>query len=100
MRRRLASLDVTGAVRATFGVIAREPVEDELARVRAPTLVVHGAEDAAIVMPRARRMADAIPGARLVVVPRAGHTSAVEEPEAVTEAIGAFVERVVAAEKR
>lgn len=92
MRRRLASVDVTGAVRATLGVIRREGVTAELGRVRVPTLVVHGAEDSAIAMPRARRMADAIAGAKLVVVPRAGHTSAIEEPAAVSAAIASFLE--------
>ena len=43
-------------------------------------------------MARAERMARAIPGARLVVIPRAGHTSSVEEPEAVTRALGEFLE--------
>jgi pimeloyl-ACP methyl ester carboxylesterase len=92
MRRRLLAVDVPGAVRSTMAVVTRRAVEAELGRVRTPTLVVHGAEDSAIVMPRARRMADAIAGARLCIVPRAGHTSSIEEPAAVTRALASFLD--------
>jgi pimeloyl-ACP methyl ester carboxylesterase len=36
-------------------------------------------------------MAERIPGARLVTIPHAGHSSTVEEPAAVTAAIEAFL---------
>ncbi len=77
---------------ALHAVVARRPIADELMRIQTPTLVLHGDEDRAIVMPRAEKMARAIPGARMVVIPRAGHTSSVEAPEAVTRALGEFLE--------
>ncbi len=40
---------------------------------------------------KAERIQKAIAGARLVRIPRAGHTSTVEEPEAVTRAIEEFL---------
>jgi pimeloyl-ACP methyl ester carboxylesterase len=52
--------------------------------------VVVGEEDAAIAPARSRAMAERIGGARLVTIPRAGHTSTIEEPEAVNEALRAF----------
>ena len=77
--------------RALDSVITRRPVEDQLGKIVTPTLVLHGAEDRAIVPPRAKRMADAIPGARWVTIPRAGHTSSVEEPDAIVRAIDEFL---------
>jgi pimeloyl-ACP methyl ester carboxylesterase len=81
---------------ATGAVLERQGVEGELARVRAPTLVVVGDEDVATPVERAQRMVGAISGARLVRIPRAGHTSPVEEPAAVTAALRDFLESVEA----
>jgi pimeloyl-ACP methyl ester carboxylesterase len=73
--------------RAVNGVIDRAGVHDELGRIRAPTLVIVGDEDVATPPPKAERIASAIAGARLVRIPRAGHSSPVEEPAAVTDAL-------------
>jgi 3-oxoadipate enol-lactonase len=90
-RRRLAESDVTGELRALEGVTSRRPVPDEeLRNIAAPTLVVIGTEDQAIPAARSKAMAEQIPGARLVVVPRAGHTSSLEAPEDVTAALREF----------
>lgn len=76
---------------AVNGVIDRAGIYDELSRIRAPTLVIVGDEDVATVPAKAERMVAAIPGARLVVIPHAGHSSTVEEPAAVTAAVEAFL---------
>jgi pimeloyl-ACP methyl ester carboxylesterase len=39
----------------------------------------------------ARRAQQAIPDAELAVIPAAGHTAPVENPEAVTNALDAFI---------
>jgi pimeloyl-ACP methyl ester carboxylesterase len=77
--------------RAVNGVIERQGIHEELARLRVPTLVVVGEEDVATVPAKAERIAGAIAGARLVRVPRAGHSSPVEEPVAVTAALRDFL---------
>jgi len=79
------------AWRATNGVIDRAGVADELGRIRAPTLVVVGDEDVATVPAKAKRIVERIAGAQLVTIPRAGHSSTVEEPAAVTAAIESFL---------
>jgi 3-oxoadipate enol-lactonase len=79
-------------VKAVNGVLEREGIEDEVARIRCPTLVVRGTEDAAIARERARAVADAIPGAEWVEVEGAGHTSTLEQPEAVTAALERFLD--------
>jgi pimeloyl-ACP methyl ester carboxylesterase len=78
--------------RAVNGVVDRAGIHDELARITAPTLVVVGDEDAATPRPKAERIAGAIAGAKLVTIPRAGHSSPVEEPALVTAAIEQFLQ--------
>ena len=88
LRQALIDNGLPGSLRATGGVLHRQPVEAaELSRIRCPTLVISGAEDAAIVPARSRRLAEQIPGARFVSIPRAGHTSTIEEPEAINAAL-------------
>lgn len=77
--------------RAVNGVIDRAAVHGELRRITAPTLVMVGEEDVATPPDKAERIAAAIAGARLVRIPRAGHSAPVEEPAAVTAAIGEFL---------
>jgi pimeloyl-ACP methyl ester carboxylesterase len=60
-----------------------------LDRIRAPTLVVHGAQDRVIPVANAYISAKRVPGAQLKILERAGHLYPTEEP-AVDEAIGAF----------
>jgi 3-oxoadipate enol-lactonase len=92
LRGELLALDPPRVEAALDAVIRRRPIFDELARIATPTQVVHGDEDRAIVMARATATAGAIPGAHLVVIPRAGHTASVEEPDAVTRALREFFE--------
>ena len=78
--------------KAVNGVIDRAGIStDELSRIKAPTLVIVGDEDTATPRAKADRIALAISGAKLVTIPRAGHSSTVEEPVAVTHAIESFL---------
>jgi 3-oxoadipate enol-lactonase len=57
---------------------------------------VFGAED--VITPaetEGRSLADAIPGAKLVIIPNAGHLSNFEQPEAFNAAVREFLTRVV-----
>ena len=62
----------------------------ELARVRALTLVIHGEQDI-FPLEGAREWAASIPGAKLLVVPGAGHAPHVERPERVFPAVDDFL---------
>jgi pimeloyl-ACP methyl ester carboxylesterase len=73
--------------RAVNGVVDRAGCYDELSRIRAPSLVLVGDEDVATPPPKAERIVAGIAGAKLRVIPRAGHSSPVEEPAAVTNAL-------------
>jgi proline iminopeptidase len=63
---------------------------EELAAVRARTLLVHGVADA-IPAEMVTELAARLPGAELLLVPDAGHFPHLEQPEAVFPAIRAFL---------
>jgi pimeloyl-ACP methyl ester carboxylesterase len=65
----------------------------DLERIAMPTLVLVGDEDAPFLKP-SRRMAEAIPGAELVVIPDAGHSPQFENPDAWWGALTGFLARV------
>jgi pimeloyl-ACP methyl ester carboxylesterase len=90
-RRRLVANHRLGISRAVRGVIERRGVADEIHRIDLPTLIVVGDQDVATVAAKSERMHARIAGSKLVVVPGAGHSSTVEEPAAVTAAIGDFL---------
>jgi pimeloyl-ACP methyl ester carboxylesterase len=92
-RQRIVSRDRRGITRAVPGVIYRDGVQDELPGIRVPTLILVGEEDVATPRERSERMRAAIPGAELVVVPRAGHSAPIENPEAVTAALAELLAR-------
>jgi 3-oxoadipate enol-lactonase len=89
---RLAGLERT-IHRAVTGVINRSGIYEELKNIRCPTLVIVGEEDVATVPAKAERIHQAIAGSELVRIPRAGHTSTVENPEAVNRALLDFLTR-------
>lgn len=59
-----------------------------------PALVVVGDEDALSPVAQAQEMVDALPQARLAVLPGAGHLTAVEDPGAFAAAVGAFLDEL------
>jgi pimeloyl-ACP methyl ester carboxylesterase len=85
-----------GITRALRGVIERKPVLGELDRIACPTLVMVGDQDVATVPEKAERIRAAIRGARLVIIPGAGHTSSVEEPVFVNRVLTEFLARMAA----
>lgn len=87
----LGENDRLGIIRATEGVITRQPIYAELGKITLPTLIIIGDEDTATTPDHSARMHAAIAGSRLVPIPHAGHTSSVEEPAAVTSAIVDFL---------
>lgn len=93
-RDRVAGQDRVGVTRAVSGVLRRDGVYDELPGIRVPVLIVVGEEDVATVPAKSERMRQAIPDAELVTIPRCGHMSSIERPEAVSRAMEEFLGRV------
>ncbi|HET7530050.1 MAG TPA: alpha/beta fold hydrolase, partial [Mycobacteriales bacterium] len=67
---------------------------DTLRAVAVPTLVLVGEEDGLTPPAESEAIAEAVPGARLVVLPRAGHLSALEDPDAFNAEVREFVARL------
>lgn len=80
-------------VRAITGITPGIDRLDDLRRLAVPVLVLVGALDKAMVAP-SERMADAIPGAELVVVDGAAHSPQFEAPEPCWAAVRDFLARV------
>lgn len=81
-----------GIVKATRGVIDRQGVYEQISEITTPTLVMVGYEDVATPYQKAERIHFAIEGSKLVVIDRAGHTSTIEEPLQVNQAIEQFLQ--------
>jgi pimeloyl-ACP methyl ester carboxylesterase len=73
-----------------LSAMAEADLRDVLARIAVPTLLIWGALDGRSPLSVARQFEQAIDGARLVVIPDAGHVSNLERPEAFNEAVRAF----------
>jgi pimeloyl-ACP methyl ester carboxylesterase len=67
------------------------PLTDHLKGVAVPALVVWGEADAIVPIDCASQYVDALPNARLEVVPQAGHALELEEPDVLAALIGDFV---------
>jgi 3-oxoadipate enol-lactonase len=63
-----------------------------LSSIRTPTLVLVGDSDPVSAMPAAEFLADNISGAKLEVLPAAGHLSCIDNPAAFTAAVGRFLD--------
>jgi 3-oxoadipate enol-lactonase len=64
-----------------------------LARIAAPTLVLHGECDQLVPVRNARTLAERIPGAELAMVPGAGHAYALERPQVALDLLLRFMTR-------
>lgn len=73
--------------------LERPDYTDQLDDINVPALVIHGAEDAALGLSRSDSLVERL-DARRVVVSDAGHSSNLENPEPVNEAIREFLEGI------
>lgn len=71
---------ITGPVE---GVIYRKGVEEELAKISCPTLVIVGDEDVATTPQKAAFIHQGIVGSKLETISGAGHSSCIEKPDEV-----------------
>jgi pimeloyl-ACP methyl ester carboxylesterase len=62
-----------------------------LETIDVPTLVIHGEHDTVVPPDTGRFLAENIPGARLVLIPNAGHVSNQEHPQAFNAAVRQFL---------
>ena len=78
---------IEGYLRQQTAIIARVDSRPTLSAIRCPTLVLTGDADNTIPNAFSKEMADAIAGARLVILERCGHLPQAEQPEATVRAL-------------
>jgi len=84
-------------IRQNQAVMARVDSRPMLPGISCPVLVATGDADGLMTPEMAREVAAAIPGARLAIVPHAGHMLTMEEPAAVTALLQDWLATVAAA---
>lgn len=90
------SLKVPARVwKATVAGLLEDDFSAELHKIKAPTLIVWGDQDAVLARSEQEALAAAISGARLIVYPGAGHMFYWEMPERFAADLVAFVETIV-----
>jgi pimeloyl-ACP methyl ester carboxylesterase len=92
VRGLMESASVDGVAGALLGMADRPDSTPDLAGITVPTFVVTGDEDAIIDPAESQIMADGIPGARLQVIPDAGHFVALEQPEVFNRELQEWLE--------
>jgi 2-hydroxy-6-oxonona-2,4-dienedioate hydrolase len=75
----------------TFRYALRDPIEEKLRRIQAPTLVVRGERDPIVPQRWAERVVRLLPKGRLVVVPGAAHTMNYAAPSELARVVRSFV---------
>ncbi len=89
MMRQMSAEDVA---QVQGGMAERPDSVATLATIKVPTLLVTGDEDILTGVAEAEVMRLNIPGSKLVIVPRAGHYAAWEQPEAMGVALRQFLD--------
>ena len=87
-RRTLASPE--GYMAQVLAIMAWQSY-DRLPRINVPTLVIHGETDKLVPPENGRLLAERIPGARLVMLPKASHIFVTDQQEAANQAILSFL---------
>lgn len=82
---------IPGILALGKGIFSRNSVLERLGEIKAPTLIIVGKDDRSRPPHEAQKMAELIPGARLEIIPDAGHISNLEKPEEVTALLKAFL---------
>lgn len=77
--------------RAAAIALGRTDLTSLIGAIAVPTLVIHGAQDRVVPLETGRMLASSIPGARLVVIPNAGHVSNQEQPATFNAAVRSFL---------
>ena len=91
-RRALEKCDAE-SFRTACNALIEVDLAPVLARIRNPTLVMAGSEDATTPPALARALAQGIAGARFLEIPGCGHCPQIENPQAFADAVDSFLPR-------
>lgn len=92
MRRMAVGQSREGIANAVQAMRDRPDSAPGLAHIKLPTLVLVGSDDQITPLAASQSMAQAIPGAKLVTIPQAGHMSNQEQPDAFNTAVREFLQ--------
>ena len=87
VRAIMASSKPLGVVGALLGMAERPDATALLAHIAVPTLVITGEDDTLVPPAESKKLAEAIRGARLEVIARAGHLVGFEQPDQFNRAL-------------
>jgi pimeloyl-ACP methyl ester carboxylesterase len=76
-----------------FDLVACQQVDltAKLGEIRKPTLILAGQDDQSTPVAQSELLRERIPGAKLVVIPQAGHWLPIEKPQEACDAIVSFL---------
>lgn len=94
VRHMIEACEVSGIVVDSMAMAERLESMSLLPLIKCPTLVLVGEEDGTTPPSEARLMAQEIPGAKLSVIPGAGHISNLEQPDLFNQEIAKFAEEL------
>jgi len=93
IRRLIADQPADAIAASSLGMAERPDSRPDLPGIDVPVLVITSTDDTLIPSAVSAPMADAIPGATLLVIERAGHVSNLEQPDTFSGALEEHVER-------
>jgi len=81
----------TSITRAVEGVITRQAITSELDKIVCPVLVAVGEEDVATIPAKSEKIHQSIKNSRLIIIPKAGHSACLEQPNEVNKIVQDFI---------
>jgi len=90
-REKFAVADVPSTLQCLDALMRRDRLVERLPEIDVPCLVIVGEEDVSLPPACSEQIAAGVRGATLLRVPKAGHLSTLEQPEAVTQAMLGFL---------
>jgi 3-oxoadipate enol-lactonase len=91
LRETISATSPQGIAAASLGMAERPDATPLLPNIETPSLLIVGEDDGISTPKEMQTIADAMPNARLEVIPEAGHMSPLENPEPVNAAIREFL---------
>ncbi len=83
-----------GIITDLMAMAVRPDSTDLLPQIECPTLIIVGEDDQATPVADSEYLADRIPKSTLAVIPKAGHLSNLEQPQAFNDALGSFLQKL------
>jgi pimeloyl-ACP methyl ester carboxylesterase len=94
VRATIEQTQISGIAGALMAMAERPDSVTLLAQIACPTLVITGELDGPTPPADGKLIAERIPGARLELIPQAGHLSNLEQPEAFNRALLSFLDNL------